>query len=114
MRFTISRVTIRREAPLHTCPEFRIGLGLPGPLSGRLDGLVELADAEGAKASRKELVAALLLSAPADGEKLAGVIRDYRKAAVAQAMITGQAETRFLSPQRPAPGPRPRGRDQAD
>jgi hypothetical protein len=114
MRVTIARVKVRPSAPLQTCPEFRIGVGLPAPLSGRLDGLVELADAEGAKTSRKELLAALLLNASADGESLAVLVRDYRKASIAQAMISGQSETRFLDPQRPAPGPRPRGKDQVD
>lgn len=107
-------VKLRRDAPLQTSPDVRIGIGLPAPLSGRLDGLVEIADEEGAKTSRKELLAALVLNAPADGDTLAGLVRDYRKAPVSEAMIPGQSETRFLEPQRPAPGPRPRGRDQAD
>jgi hypothetical protein len=114
MRVTIAPVKLRRDALLHTCPELRIGIGLPAPLSGRLDVLVELADAEGAKTSRKEVLAALLLSASDDGDALAGLVRDYRKASIAQAMISSQSEARFLDPQRPAPGPRPRGRDQVD
>lgn len=82
---------------------------MPAPLSGRLDGLVDLADGEGARTSRKELVGALLLAAPVNGEDLAGLVRRYRKAAVGDAVIKGQPEERFLQPERPPPGPRARG-----
>jgi hypothetical protein len=99
---------LRRDAPLSRSPEFRIGVGVPAPLSGRLDGLVELADAEGAKTSRKELLGALLLAAPADGKALAAAVRDYRMADVGMTVINDQPEARFLEPDRPAPGPRPR------
>jgi hypothetical protein len=99
---------LRRDAALTSSPEFRIGVGVPAPLTGRLDGLVELADEEGAKTSRKELLGALLLAAPTDGKRLAGLVRDYRMANVAEAVIPDQPEARFLEPDRPAPGPRPR------
>jgi hypothetical protein len=103
-----SPVKLRRDAPLHRSREFRIGVGVPAPLSARLDGLVELADQEGARTSRKELLAAVLLAAPAEGRSLAGLVRDYRMANVGEAVIDGQPEERFLEPDRPAPGPRPR------
>lgn len=101
-------MTFRRDDPLQRSREFRIGIGVPAPLSARLDGLVELADQEGAKTSRKELLGALLLAAPADRKSLARLVRDYRMANVGASLIDGQPEARFLEPDRPAPGPRPR------
>jgi hypothetical protein len=101
-------VRIRPDAQLQRCPEFQIGVGLPAPLSGRLDGLVERADAASAKTSRKELVGALLLSAPVEGETLAELVQRYRKATADEAKIPGQPDARFLEPERPRPGPRPR------
>jgi hypothetical protein len=101
-------VRLRRDAPLQTAPELRIGVGIPAPLSARLDGLVELADQEGARTSRKEMLAALLLAGPADGTHLADLVRDYRTARVEATIIKNQPEARFLEPDRPPPGPRPR------
>jgi hypothetical protein len=103
-------VKIRPDAQLQRCPEFQIGVGLPAPLSGRLDGLVERADDAGAKTSRKELLGALLLAASDDGEKLAELVQRYRKATAGDAQVPDQPEARFLEPDRPAPGPRPRRR----
>jgi hypothetical protein len=101
-------VELRRDAPLHRAPELRIGVGVPAPLSARLDGLVELADLEGARTSRKEMLAALLLAAPPEGRHLAKLVRDYRTASIDATVIKDQPETRFLEPDRPPPGPRPR------
>jgi hypothetical protein len=101
-------VKLRRDAPLHRAPELRIGVGVPAPLSARLDGLVELADTAAARTSRKELLAALLLAAPADGARLADLVRDYRTASIGATVIKDQPEARFLEPDRPPPGPRPR------
>jgi hypothetical protein len=103
-------VKIRANAQLQRSREFQIGVGLPAPLSGRLDGLVERADAAGARTSRKELLGALLLAATEDGDALAELVQRYRKATASEARIPGQPDARFLEPERPPPGPRPRGR----
>jgi hypothetical protein len=95
---------------LRNVPEFQVGLSLPAPLSGRLDVLLARADEAGQPTSRKELVAALLLAAPSDEDKLARLILRYRKARVADAIIDGEDAGRILSPSRP-PGRRPRDRD---
>lgn len=97
---------------LRNVPEFQVGLSLPGPLSGRLDLLLAIADEAGQPTSRKELVAALLLAAPADADELARLILRYRRARVADAIIDGENAGRILSPTRP-PGRRPRDRDRA-
>jgi len=102
-------MAIKPDASLSTCEEFRIGVGVPGPLSGRLDALVELANRAGAaNTSRKELVAAVLLAVPAEPQALAELVRAYRTARVADAIVEGAARERILQPERPPPGPRPR------
>jgi hypothetical protein len=108
MRTTIVHVKIRADAQLQSSPEFQIGVGLPAPLSGRLDGLVDRADGAGARTNRKELLGALLLAATVDGEALSELVQRYRKATVGEARIPGQPDGRFLEPDRPPPGPRPR------
>jgi hypothetical protein len=101
-------VAIKPETSLASCPEFRIGVGVPGPLSVRLDALVEFANSAGANTSRKEVVAAVLLAASSEPQVLAELVRTYRTARVADAMVKDVGEDRFLRPE-PAPtGPRPR------
>jgi hypothetical protein len=101
-------VAIKPDASLASCAEFRIGVGVPAPLSGRLDALVELANSAAANTSRKEVLAALLLAASADPDVLAALVRSYRTARVEDAIVKGTDRDRFLRPE-PAPtGPRPR------
>ncbi len=99
-------MTLSREARLESCPEVRVGLGIPSPLSGRLDILVELANRGGARTSRKEVMAALILAAPETEEGLAELVRGYRLAAVKDALIPGEDEAPMLDPAPPGPGPR--------
>jgi hypothetical protein len=101
-------VEVKPEALLASCAEFRIGVGLPGPLSGRLDVLVERANGAGANTSRKEVLAAVLLAASADPEVLADLVRRYRTASVEAAIIEDADRSRFLRPQPGPAGPRPR------
>jgi hypothetical protein len=103
------RVPLEPDDLVSDCPEFQVGLSLPGPLTGRLDGLVELAHAAGERTNRKEIVSALLLAAPESPQGIADTIRRYRAATVRDAMIEGQDEQRFRDPDRPS-GPRPRKR----
>jgi hypothetical protein len=63
------------------------GLRWPIPIDARLDGLVGAANAAGAATTRKELLAALVLSAPTGAEKLRSVVVKFRIATVQQAAI---------------------------
>ena len=101
-------MAIKPDASLASCEEFRIGVGVPAPLSGRLDALVELANRAGANTSRKEILAAVLLAAAAEPEALSELVRTYRTARVEDAIVDGTDRERFLRPERPPPGPRPR------
>lgn len=85
---------------------FQIGVAVPGPLSARLDVLVDIARRAGERTTRKELVAALILSATPTETSVRRMIRTYRRARVADAFILGEDPTRFLASERQR-GPRP-------
>lgn len=101
-------MAIKPDASLASCVEFQIGVAVPAPLSGRLDTLVELANSAAANTSRKEVLAALLLAASPDPDVLAEVVRVYRTARAADAIVEGSPPERFLRAEPSPPGPRPR------
>jgi hypothetical protein len=86
------------------CSERNVGLSLPGPLSERVDHLVDCVEAEGERTSRKELIASLILSAEFDGPQLAAGVRRLRSAS------TSDPEEHVPYQGRRQPGPRPRRR----
>jgi hypothetical protein len=93
------------EDTLATATEFQIGVAIPGPLSARLDALVERAHKSGERTNRKELLAALILSAPESEAALSRVVRRYRRARVADAFVVDADPADFVNPARPR-GPR--------
>src|SRR5437588_62589 len=95
---------------LRECQEDQIGVSVPAPLNVRLDGLVELANEAGANVNRKELLATLVFAASESGAELQELVRGYRTATAADAVISGQDEARFLDPKEPRSGPRTRRR----
>ena len=103
------RISISGETPLQACPEQRIGMALPAPLSDRLDALVSLAERSGERTNRKELLASLVLDAKPVGEELGRLLRQYRQASAREAMI-GEARQGPLRVTPRRPGPRPRRR----
>lgn len=82
-----------REIPhaevIRQCEKWPTSIMWPAPIDVRLSGLVDLAVEAGEQdtLSRSELLAALVLAAPADGEKLASLLRAYRKAKVGQSVV---------------------------
>ena len=91
-------------------PEDQINVSVPAPLNARLDALVELANQAGENTNRKEVVSALLLSAPESGNAIADHVRAFRQAAANDAAVPGYDESEFLHPRKQGPGPRPRKR----
>lgn len=64
---------------LSSYPDIPHGFALSEPVSDRLDAFVQLvADAGGGRTSRRELVAALIATATAVGERLSAMLRQYR------------------------------------
>jgi hypothetical protein len=100
----------RRDELLQDHEEWhQVGFKVPAPLSGRLDGLVEVARRSGENTNRKELLGALIVSAPESGKELARLIRRYRGATVAEALVRGVDDEEILNPHL-GRGPRPKGR----
>ena len=58
-------------------PAIRVGLALPRDVLARLAEAVERLYVE--RPSRTELIGALILEAPEDGEQLAEIVRDFRR-----------------------------------
>jgi hypothetical protein len=98
-------VVINPETRLSTCPERQITVGLAGPLNERLDRLVELADLKGARTNRKELLAALVLGAPASASTLLEAVITLRTAKARDATVSGEPGD-VLPFRRHQPGPR--------
>ena len=84
--------------PLSTAATYRIGMIIPSPLAGRIDLLVELANAAGLRSTRQELVAAAILAAPTDGTRLARQLHAYWHATAADAVIAGQPDKSIFEP----------------
>lgn len=93
-------------ARLCRTPQARVGLSLPGPISARLDALLDGVRAVGETTTRQELLAALICAVPQ--AELAEAVLVYRRARVQDAMINGEDPDRFLNPTPPPRGPRPR------
>lgn len=93
------------EDSLAAAAAFQIGVAIVGPLSARLDLLVQRAHDSGERTSRKELLAALILAAPENDEAISRLVRRYRRATIQDAFITGEDPAEILDPVRPR-GPR--------
>jgi hypothetical protein len=100
-----SNVFLNPETKLSACPVRNVTVALPGPLNERLDRLVDLADDEGARTNRRELLGALVLQAAESGEALAAAVVAFRKARARDAAVAEDlgAVLRF---ERHQPGPR--------
>jgi hypothetical protein len=75
---------------LSTAAAYRIGMIVPSPLAGRIDLIVELANAAGLRTTRLELVAAAILAAPTDRTRLARQLHAYWHGTAADAVIAKQ------------------------
>ncbi|WP_259314363.1 hypothetical protein [Capillimicrobium parvum] len=98
---------IEPSDPLRSTAEKQIGVSIPVPLDSRLDALVRRVIDAGERTSRKELLAALLLEASEDPERLTRALRQYRSSEAADAVIAGDDVQAYLEPLERKPGPRP-------
>lgn len=98
------------EAPLLECEEKASAVSWPLPVDRRLDELLERLRLAGERTTRKELAAAILFSCPTDAEDLGQVLRAYRTATAADALVADLSESsNVISIERHRPGPRARG-----
>jgi hypothetical protein len=101
------KVTINPEMRLSRCPSTPVNVAFVRPINERLDGLVELADEEGARTNRRELLSALILDASESGATLAAAVIRYRKATAREAAVSDDA-SKVLEFRQHRPGPRTR------
>jgi hypothetical protein len=94
---------------LQDTEERPIGISIPIPLSRRLDLLVERAERAGARAYRKDILAALILAAPENPDELLDLFSRYRTATAGDARVADQPRSAVLVAKRPKPGRRVRG-----
>lgn len=94
--------------PLRETEERPIGVSVPVPISKRLDLLVRRAESSGARVFRKDLVAALILSAPETADELLKLCLRYGKATASEAAVSDEPQAKVLELNRPGPGRRPR------
>jgi hypothetical protein len=93
---------------LQDTEERPIGISLPLPLSKRLDLLVERTERAGARAYRKDILAALILAAPETPEELLDLFSRYRTATAGDASLADQPRSAVLRDHRHKPGRRVR------
>lgn len=104
-----AKVPIPPDHRLRDCPERQAGMAWPIPVHARLDELVRIVrDEAGRDTSRKELVAALILSASTDPDALDAAVRRYRLATAREALVEPDLvdDGTVLQLPRPRPGPR--------
>ena len=99
---------ISADMLLLDCPEGRVGLALPIPISDRLDALVASIEATGERTTRKEVLASLILIAAPQGQDLAAAVKRYRLATAREARLDGRTNDSSVPLSRRQPGPRPR------
>jgi len=104
------RRRISATTPLRDCPESSVGLAFSAPISDRLDALVSLAEANGDRTNRKELLASLILAAPSATHALVDTLGKYRQTSAGEARLDGQNTDTALTVSPRRPGPRPRKR----
>ena len=101
---------ISADTPLRDCPEGKLGLAVPLPLSDRLDALVALAESDGDRTNRKELVASLIYGAKPASSDLLALLRIYRLATARDCRLDGRTNDATVPLPSRRPGPRPRKR----
>ena len=99
---------IKPDEPFTECPEIQLNVKLASPLNETLELLVNVANGHGARTFRKELVGALVYSAPRNGSGLLEMVLAYRAAKARDAALEPGDLKRVLNYQRYPRGPRPR------
>ncbi len=94
-------------ARLHRCHDVPVGVRWPFPLEQRINELLAMAEEAGEKTNKTELVAAFAYASPSDATSLASVLRSYRIASAADALLAPPADN-VVRLVRKGPGPRRR------
>lgn len=104
-------MTRRKVAPgaqLADCPPKKAIFELPFPVDERLELLMEVAGESGYPASRKDIVAALILQASDEGRELGKLLTKFRSAKAKEAEVGTRPDSTVLVEKVRKPGPRRR------
>jgi hypothetical protein len=93
---------VRAVVKLQTLKKIQTNVRWEPPVDERLADLLQLVRDVGGRASRAELLAALVVAAPADGKALHELILGYRTADVSSVSLSGQ-DVIDLGSRRPGP-----------
>lgn len=93
------------ETRIRHCPTVQTSAIWPVPIDMRLNALLEVVHDGGGSASRSELLAALICSAPSDTATLVELVRSYR--AMNAGEVLDSTDPTFTLPERKR-GPRPK------
>lgn len=86
-----------------------VGVEMPVPLHERVEQLCELMYEAGcARPSKRKMLAALVLGAPANAEELDRLVRAYDRARVRDALVSVEPEGSIVAFPRRRSGPRPK------
>jgi hypothetical protein len=100
----VSHERIDPDERLVASRDRQVGLRLPFAIDQRLDALLARAVEAGERTTRRELLAAIILSTELSGDDLGGLLRAYRRANVRDALLDArQDNVAYLSHK---PGPR--------
>jgi hypothetical protein len=83
----VAALKVDPDARLTEVASKQPGFRWPIPIDARLDALVGVANGAGAATTRKELLAALVLTAPTGAEMLRNAVVTFRIATVRQAAV---------------------------
>jgi len=93
---SMARVRIDQDALVLDVATKQPGFRWPIPVDARLDGLVSAANAAGAATSRKELLAAIVLTAPARPASLREAVVKLRVTTVRETALSGRASDSYV------------------
>jgi hypothetical protein len=86
-----------------------VGVQMPDALHERIEQLSEaVRDAGHRRPTKREMISALVLASPVDGDELAAVIQVFHRACVRDALVACDDTTDVIEFSRRRPGPRKR------
>jgi hypothetical protein len=96
-----------RDQRLREAPNSGLGQRIPEPLHDRVERLCDLVYEAGyERPTKARMIAALLLAAEANPERLAAALAAYDRATVGDALLEGESDRAVVSLPQRRPGPR--------
>jgi hypothetical protein len=100
-------VGIDPAALLPSCRKVQSSVYWPVPIDKRANQLVDLAVAAGERLSKADVLGALVRAAPADGEQIGAMVREYRRSRAGDVVLRSNDGAEVISIEARRPGRRP-------